>query len=116
MPGGHPLRALPPSTWPQPDAQVEATKRDLETGLAKTGGGSSASFLVYHDFTGASISAIAPVGAEPPWDAARLGLVLAWMPGAGHVEVGESSPCPGITERQTAIVRGVAMPTGRPRR
>jgi hypothetical protein len=79
------------------------------------GGGSPDGFLVYRDFTGASVNVIAPVGAEPPWDAARLGLVLAWMPGGGHVEVGVSSPCPGITERQTAIVRGVAMPTGRGR-
>nr|MCU0686922.1 hypothetical protein [Polyangiaceae bacterium] len=56
-----------------------------------------------------------PVGTEPPWDAARLGLVLAWMPGGGRVEVGVRSPYPGLPERQTAIVRGVAMPTGRAR-
>jgi hypothetical protein len=37
------------------------------------------------------------------------------MPGGGHVEVGVSSPCPGIAEKQTAIVRGVAMPASRPK-
>jgi hypothetical protein len=114
--GGLPLCTLPPSTWPQPDAAVEATRRDLEAGLEKTGGGSPSGWLVYRDFTGAYVVTLPPVGAEPPWDAARLGLVLAWMPGGGHVEVGVSSPCPAVPERQTAIVRGVAMPSGRARR
>jgi hypothetical protein len=115
--GGHPLCSLPPAS----DPAVETIRHDVGIGLAKLGGGSPDTWLFARDFTGAAVVAIAPVASEPPWDAARLGLVLARMPGGGHIEearlgcatCGVRSPCPGVAERQTAIVRGVAVPASK---